>query len=125
MDAAGYLRRWTQEQTSLGPRSEAVAGYDDDNVRCKVCESEEAVAELMLCNGCGRGFHIFYLCPHLPVRPRRLLPEWCYPCCHAPTSFKSNFVAELLLRWIVTLIGSLMQRRITCFDWFATVVSSN
>jgi [histone H3]-lysine27 N-methyltransferase len=66
---AGYLRRWTQAQTSPGPKLEDVAGYNDDDVKCKACESEESVAELMLCDGYDRGFHIFYLCPILLCGP--------------------------------------------------------
>jgi hypothetical protein len=65
----GYLRRWTQAQTPLGPKLEAVTGYNDDDVKCKACESEESVAELMLCDDCDRGFHIFFLCPILLCVP--------------------------------------------------------
>ncbi|XP_062224259.1 histone-lysine N-methyltransferase ATXR6-like [Phragmites australis] len=79
MGAASQLRRRTRARPP--PREEAYS--DDDDVRCEACGSGEAAAELMLCDGCDRGFHIFCLRPILPRVPAG---DWFCPSCHSASS---------------------------------------
>nr|CAZ96095.1 histone-lysine N-methyltransferase [Saccharum hybrid cultivar R570] len=92
MGAAGQLRRRTRARTPPGPRPEAAAaaGDDDDDVRCEACGSGEAAPELMLCDGCDCGFHIFCLRPILPRVPAG---DWYCPSCRGPASSKSQSAA--------------------------------
>ncbi|KAJ1277630.1 hypothetical protein BS78_04G018300 [Paspalum vaginatum] len=82
MGAAGQLRRRTR-----APRAEAAG---DDDVRCEACGSGDAAAELMLCDGCDRGFHIFCLRPILPRVPAG---DWFCASCRSPPSSKSAAAA--------------------------------
>jgi hypothetical protein len=92
MGAAGQLRRRTHARTLPRPRPEAAAAAagDDDDVRCEACGSGEAAPELMLCDGCDRGFHIFCLRPILPRVPAG---NWYCPSCRSPASSKSQSAA--------------------------------
>ena len=90
MGAAGQLRRRTRARTPPGPRPEAAAAGDDDDVRCEACGSGDAAPELMLCDGCDRGFHIFCLRPILPRVPAG---DWYCPSCRSPASSKSQSAA--------------------------------
>ncbi|NP_001338776.1 histone-lysine N-methyltransferase ATXR6 [Zea mays] len=85
MGAASQLRRRTRARTPPGPGPEAAAA--DDDVRCEACGSGDAAAELMLCDGCDCGFHIFCLRPILPRVPAG---DWYCPSCRAPASSKSE-----------------------------------
>jgi [histone H3]-lysine27 N-methyltransferase len=85
MGAASQLRRRTRARTPPGPGPEATAAADD--VRCEACGSGDAAAELMLCDGCDCGFHIFCLRPILPRVPAG---DWYCPSCRAPASSKSE-----------------------------------
>ncbi|KAL6629741.1 hypothetical protein ACP70R_029506 [Stipagrostis hirtigluma subsp. patula] len=76
MGAAGQLRRRTRARTP--PRTDDA----DDDVRCEACGSGEAAAELMLCDGCDRGFHIFCLRPILPRVPAG---DWFCASCRSPS----------------------------------------
>ncbi|KAL6848545.1 hypothetical protein ACP4OV_021839 [Aristida adscensionis] len=82
MGAAGQLRRRTRARTPPRAGAAAAAG-DDDDVRCEACGSGEASAELMLCDGCDRGFHIFCLRPILPRVPAG---DWFCASCRSPNS---------------------------------------
>jgi hypothetical protein len=78
MAAGGRLRRRTRARSP--PR--------DADVRCEACGSGEAGAELMLCDGCDRGYHIFCLRPILPRVPAG---DWfCDACRSLPSYSKSS-----------------------------------
>ncbi|CAO2041264.1 unnamed protein product [Urochloa humidicola] len=79
MSAAGQLRRRTRARTP--PRRAQPASASDDDVSCEACGSGDAAAELMLCDGCDRGFHIFCLRPILPRVPAG---DWFCPSCRSP-----------------------------------------
>ncbi|CAI9086936.1 OLC1v1020874C1 [Oldenlandia corymbosa var. corymbosa] len=51
---------------------------DYDDVRCQKCGSGEDDNQLLLCDGCDRGFHIFCLRPILPSVPNG---SWFCPSC--------------------------------------------
>jgi hypothetical protein len=57
---------------------------EDENVidyfmRCEVCGSSNRFHALILCDRCGRGYHLEYLYPPLETVP---LDEWiCSDCC--------------------------------------------
>lgn len=82
MGAAGQLRRRTRARTP--PSRPGSAG--DDDVSCEACGSGHAAAELMLCDGCDRGFHIFCLRPILPRVPAG---DWFCPSCRSPAAAAS------------------------------------
>ncbi|CAL4890349.1 unnamed protein product [Urochloa decumbens] len=82
MGAAGQLRRRTRARTPPRRRADpAAASASDDDVFCEACGSGDAAAELMLCDGCDRGFHIFCLRPILPRVP---VGDWFCPSCRSP-----------------------------------------
>jgi hypothetical protein len=56
---------------------------EDGDVRCEACGSGDGADELLLCDGCDRGFHIFCLRPILPRVPAG---DWFCPSCAATTS---------------------------------------
>jgi hypothetical protein len=56
---------------------------DDGDVRCEACGSGDGADELLLCDGCDRGLHIFCLRPILPRVPAG---DWFCPSCAATTS---------------------------------------
>ncbi|XP_062217239.1 histone-lysine N-methyltransferase ATXR6-like [Phragmites australis] len=74
MGAASQLRRRTRALTPPGAEAD---------VRCEACGSGEAAAELMLCDGCDRGLHIFCLRPILPRVPAG---DWFCPSCRSASS---------------------------------------
>jgi [histone H3]-lysine27 N-methyltransferase len=80
MAAGGRLRRRTRARSP--PRAA-------DDVRCEACGSGEAGAELMLCDGCDRGYHTFCL---RPVLPRVPAGDWFCDACRSlpPPSSKSS-----------------------------------
>ncbi|TVU33613.1 hypothetical protein EJB05_25438, partial [Eragrostis curvula] len=82
MGTAGQLRRRTRARTP--PKA---VDADDDDVRCEACGSGEAGAELMLCDGCDCGYHIFCLRPILPRVPAG---DWFCPACRSPSSKSSH-----------------------------------
>ena len=90
MGAAGQLRRRTRARTP--PSRAETGGGGGDDVSCEACGSGDAAAELMLCDGCDRGFHIFCLRPILPRVPAG---DWFCPSCRspAPAKFKSAAAA--------------------------------
>ncbi|KAL5199934.1 hypothetical protein ABZP36_021137 [Zizania latifolia] len=84
MEPATPLRRRTRAR----PATRAVkVEEDDDDVRCEACGSGESAAELLLCDGCDRGLHIFCLRPILPRVPAG---DWFCPSCASPPSRKSQ-----------------------------------
>ncbi|KAF8677204.1 hypothetical protein HU200_046681 [Digitaria exilis] len=85
MAATGQLRRRTRARTP--PR----ADDGDDDVSCEACGSGHAAAELMLCDGCDRGFHIFCLRPILPRVPAG---DWFCPSCRSPAAKSTPAVAN-------------------------------
>uniref|UniRef100_A0A0D9VBJ4 [histone H3]-lysine(27) N-methyltransferase n=1 Tax=Leersia perrieri TaxID=77586 RepID=A0A0D9VBJ4_9ORYZ len=78
MGPATPLRRRTQAR----PAARADDG-DDDDVRCEACGSGDSAAELLLCDGCDRGLHIFCLRPILPRVPSG---DWFCPSCSSSSS---------------------------------------
>ncbi|KAF0935039.1 hypothetical protein E2562_029548 [Oryza meyeriana var. granulata] len=78
MGPATPLRRRTRAR----PAGAEVASDNDDDVRCEACGSGESAAELLLCDGCDRGLHIFCLRPILPRVPAG---DWFCPCCASPS----------------------------------------
>ncbi|KAM0880620.1 hypothetical protein ACQ4PT_033456 [Festuca glaucescens] len=64
---------------------------DDGDVRCEACGSGDDADELLLCDGCDRGVHIFCLRPILPRVPAG---DWFCPSCTttATTSAKSGVI---------------------------------
>jgi [histone H3]-lysine27 N-methyltransferase len=76
MAAAGQLRRRTRAPKAV-----------DDDVRCEACGSGDAGAELMLCDGCDRGYHTFCL---RPVLPRVPAGDWFCAACRSPPSKSSH-----------------------------------
>ncbi|XP_040377280.1 histone-lysine N-methyltransferase ATXR6-like [Oryza brachyantha] len=86
MGPATPLRRRTRA------RPARVDDGDDDDVRCEACGSGESAAELLLCDGCDRGLHIFCLRPILPRVPAG---DWFCPSCASPSSHsKKSQVAK-------------------------------
>lgn len=49
-----------------------------DNMVCKVCKKGDADAEMLLCDGCDEGFHMYCLCPILIKVPKG---KWFCPFC--------------------------------------------
>ncbi|GJN18855.1 hypothetical protein PR202_gb06061 [Eleusine coracana subsp. coracana] len=84
--ATGQLRRRTRARTPP-----VVVDVDDDDVRCEACGSGEAGAELMLCDGCDRGYHIFCLRPILPRVPAG---DWFCAACRSPSKSSSKSSAS-------------------------------
>lgn len=72
------------EARPAATRAEGGSGGDgdDDDVRCEACGSGESAAELLLCDGCDRGLHIFCLRPILPRVPAG---DWFCPSCASPS----------------------------------------
>ncbi|KAK1614321.1 hypothetical protein QYE76_019838 [Lolium multiflorum] len=64
---------------------------DDGDVRCEACGSGDDADELLLCDGCDRGVHIFCLRPILPRVPAG---DWFCPSCTTTTSAKSGTVIQ-------------------------------
>ncbi|BAS76724.1 Os02g0122700 [Oryza sativa Japonica Group] len=83
MGPATPLRRRTRARPAA-TRAEGGSGGDgdDDDVRCEACGSGESAAELLLCDGCDRGLHIFCLRPILPRVPAG---DWFCPSCASPS----------------------------------------
>jgi histone demethylase JARID1 len=56
---------------------------NDDNMSvdsdiCEVCQKTENGDELLLCDGCNRGYHLYCLTPSLPTVPKS---DWyCLQC---------------------------------------------
>uniref|UniRef100_A0A0E0JUV4 [histone H3]-lysine(27) N-methyltransferase n=1 Tax=Oryza punctata TaxID=4537 RepID=A0A0E0JUV4_ORYPU len=80
MGPATPLRRRTRARPTT--RMDDAGGGDDDDVRCEACGSGESAAELLLCDGCDRGLHIFCLRPILPRVPAG---DWFCPSCASPS----------------------------------------
>ncbi|KAI5061943.1 hypothetical protein GOP47_0022482, partial [Adiantum capillus-veneris] len=60
-----------------------------DNMVCKVCKKGDADAEMLLCDGCDEGFHMYCLCPILIKVPKG---KWFCPFCS-----KKETIAEFPL----------------------------
>ncbi|KAL4371930.1 hypothetical protein HN51_016974 [Arachis hypogaea] len=61
----------------------------DDDVICEHCSSGDSPAELLLCDKCDRGYHLFCLRPILPSVPKG---SWlCPSCSHSDTKKPKSF----------------------------------
>ncbi|KAL1532063.1 Histone-lysine N-methyltransferase atxr6 [Salvia divinorum] len=60
------------------PRSRKRESEDYSETQCEKCGSGEYPSELLLCDGCDRGFHLFCLRPVLVAVPRG---SWFCPSC--------------------------------------------
>ncbi|XP_011024874.1 PREDICTED: histone-lysine N-methyltransferase ATXR6-like isoform X2 [Populus euphratica] len=68
-------------------RSKAAAAADYSDVYCEKCGSGESPGELLLCDNCDKGFHLFCLRPILVAVPKG---SWFCPSCSKqkmPNSF--------------------------------------
>ncbi|KAI7725512.1 hypothetical protein M8C21_007054 [Ambrosia artemisiifolia] len=59
-------------------RTQASREDDYGDTRCEKCGSGEFGSELLLCDACDRGFHLFCLTPILPSVP---IAQWFCPSC--------------------------------------------
>ncbi|KAL8192709.1 hypothetical protein R6Q57_027157 [Mikania cordata] len=67
-------------------RTQASKNYDD--TRCEECGSGDLGSELLLCDHCDRGFHLFCLRPILPCVP---VASWFCPSCSSNRSTIKRF----------------------------------
>lgn len=79
-------RRRTQAPVPAKKSKAKISGYD--NSVCEKCGSGENAADLLLCDKCDKGFHLFCLRPILPSVPKG---SWFCPNCsvHIQTKPKS------------------------------------
>ncbi|WCJ27598.1 Histone-lysine N-methyltransferase ATXR6 [Euphorbia peplus] len=68
------------------PAPETTSDYSD--VSCEECGSDHSPAELLLCDGCDCGYHLFCLRPILPSVP---LGSWFCPSCSNHKIFPKSF----------------------------------
>ncbi|CAG7848720.1 Lysine-specific demethylase 5C; AltName: Full=Histone demethylase JARID1C; AltName: Full=Jumonji/ARID domain-containing protein 1C; AltName: Full=Protein SmcX [Serendipita indica DSM 11827] len=60
------------------PRSPTPAPTEAHGDYCEICKASEKPSEMLLCDGCDGGFHIFCLDPRLPTVPKG---QWfCHSC---------------------------------------------
>ncbi|XP_042481958.1 histone-lysine N-methyltransferase ATXR6 [Macadamia integrifolia] len=81
MAAATSLKRRTRAPkpiSHLSPTGSSDAERDYDETFCEECRSGDAAEELLLCDKCDRGFHLFCLRPILVSVPKGLW--FCPPC---------------------------------------------
>ncbi|KAM3309654.1 hypothetical protein ACQJBY_030749 [Aegilops geniculata] len=86
MGPATQQRHRTRARRPASRRPRAAVSDDDGGVRCEACGSGRHADELLLCDGCDRGLHIFCLRPILPRVPAG---DWFCPSCAAATSAAS------------------------------------
>ncbi|CAM0947456.1 unnamed protein product [Alopecurus aequalis] len=92
MGPATRQRHRTRARRPATSRPRPKMVHDDgDDVRCEACGSGNDAKELLLCDGCDRGLHIFCLRPILPRVPAG---DWfCPSCTTGTTSAKSSSAA--------------------------------
>ncbi|KAF7077487.1 hypothetical protein CFC21_082041 [Triticum aestivum] len=83
MGPATQQRHRTRAGRPAARRPRATVSEDDGGVRCEACGSGRHADELLLCDGCDRGLHIFCLRPILPRVPAG---DWFCPSCAAPAA---------------------------------------
>lgn len=96
------LRRRTLAPEPVSPmpesrkRSKSMQEGEKDytDVCCEKCGSGERPSELLLCDGCDRGFHLFCLRPVLVAVPKG---RWFCPSC----SNHKNLTSMLLGSWFL------------------------
>ncbi|KMT15966.1 hypothetical protein BVRB_3g051490 [Beta vulgaris subsp. vulgaris] len=89
--ASVALRRRTRapkpvyRSPSPSPSSEPESDLDYDDVCCEECGSGKNAPDLLLCDGCDRGYHLFCLKPILVAIPKG---SWFCPICSGGKSKK-------------------------------------
>ncbi|MCO5574761.1 hypothetical protein L7F22_028551 [Adiantum nelumboides] len=63
-----------------------------DNMVCKVCKKGDADAEMLLCDGCDEGFHIYCLCPILIKVPKG---KWFCSFCSKKEKISGHGTSEV------------------------------
>ncbi|KAL5228371.1 hypothetical protein ABZP36_016636 [Zizania latifolia] len=82
------VMRRSQSVDAAPPIARAIGREAYENMRCDVCGSGERDEELMLCDGCDRGRHIFCL---RPIASRVPSGPWFCPACAPPSKPVKSF----------------------------------
>lgn len=68
-----------------------INSYED--LKCEGCKQGDSEDEMLLCDGCDLGYHMFCLCPILVTVPKG---DWFCPAC----SKKDKIAGTLQLTWL-------------------------
>uniref|UniRef100_A0ACD5VAK7 Uncharacterized protein n=2 Tax=Avena sativa TaxID=4498 RepID=A0ACD5VAK7_AVESA len=110
MGPATQQRHRTRARRPAAKRRSTVD--DDGDVLCEACGSGDDADELLLCDGCDRGVHIFCLRPILPRVPAG---DWFCPSCAVTTSTSAKSAAASAVQTKMPKQFPLIQTKIVDF----------
>lgn len=117
--AAVALRRRTRapkpvfRPPSPSSESESESDSDFDDVCCEECGSGKNAPDLLLCDGCDRGYHLYCLKPILAAVPKG---SWFCPPCSGGKKPNSMFLGSLYFHLILSeILWVLFSRAYTPF----------
>ena len=88
---------------------------EHDDVCCKVCGSGNSPADLLLCDKCDKGYHLFCLRPILPSVPKG---SWFCPSCSKHKKLKCMTIDSQNLLFICLLLSYWRFGLSTCIGFF-------
>lgn len=71
------------------PESDEESNFDYEEVYCEECGSGDNASDLLLCDGCDHGYHLYCLKPILVSVPKG---SWFCPVCSGAKKLKSMFL---------------------------------